>query len=81
MEMQIKISLKLVTEGPINNIPALVKIMACRRPGDKPLYQLMMIGLLTHIFVTRPQRVKLLLDSHICHSLNIIYIVYYVKNV
>ena len=41
--------------GPINNIPALVQIMACRRPGDKPLSGLMMVSLLTHICVTRPQ--------------------------
>ena len=33
----IKISLKFVPGGPINNIPALVQIMAWRRPGDKPL--------------------------------------------
>ena len=32
----IKISLKFVPEGPINNIPTLVRIMAWRRPGDKP---------------------------------------------
>ena len=33
----IKISLKFVPKGPINNIPAMVQIMAWRRPGDKPL--------------------------------------------
>ena len=32
-----KISLKFVAEGPINNIPALVQIMAWCRPSDKPL--------------------------------------------
>ena len=32
-----KISLKFVSKGPIDNIPALVQIMAWRRPGDKPL--------------------------------------------
>ena len=32
----IKISLKFVPKGPINNIPALVQIMAWRLPGDKP---------------------------------------------
>ena len=32
----IKIPLKFVPKGPINNIPALVQIMAWRRPGDKP---------------------------------------------
>ena len=31
------ISLKFDPQGPINNIPALVQIMAWRRPGDKPL--------------------------------------------
>ena len=54
----IKISLKFVPKGPINNIPALVQIIACRRPGDKPLSELMMVSLLTHICVTRPQWVK-----------------------
>ena len=33
----INISLKVVPKGPINNIPALVQIMAWRRIGDKPL--------------------------------------------
>ena len=41
-----------------NNIPALVQIMAWRRPGDKPLSETMMVSLLTHICVTRPQCVK-----------------------
>ena len=54
----IKISLKFVPKGPINNIPALVQIMAWRRPGDKPLSELMMVSLLTHICVTRPQWVN-----------------------
>ena len=35
--MSIKISLKFVPKGPFNNIPALVQIVALRRPGDKPL--------------------------------------------
>ena len=43
---------------PINNIPALVQIMAWRRPGDKPLSEPMMVNLLTHICVTRPQWVN-----------------------
>ena len=54
----IKISLKFVPKGSINNIPALVQIMAWRRPGDKPLSEAMMVSLLTHICVTRPQWVK-----------------------
>ena len=32
-----KTSLKCVPKGPINNIPALVQIMAWHRPGNKPL--------------------------------------------
>ena len=56
--ISIKISLKFVPKGPINNSPALVQIMAWRRAGDKPLSEPMMVRLLTHICVTRPQWVK-----------------------
>ena len=56
--IQIKISMKFVPKGPINNIPALVQIMAWRRPGDKPLSEPMMVSLTTHICVTRPQWVN-----------------------
>ena len=56
--ISIKISLKFVPKGPINNIPALVQIMAWRRPGDKPLSEPMAVSLLTHICITRPQWVK-----------------------
>ena len=55
----IRISLKFVPKGPINNIPALVQIMAWRRSGDKPLSEPMMVRLPTHICVTRPQWVTL----------------------
>ena len=41
--IRFKISLKFVTRGPINNIPALVQIMAWRRSGDKPLSEPMMV--------------------------------------
>ena len=54
----INISLKFVPRGPINNIPTLVQVMACRRPGDKPLFEPMMVSLPTHICVTRPQWVN-----------------------
>ena len=49
VRISIKISLKFVPKGPINNIPALVQIMAWHRPGDKPLSEPMMVKLLTHI--------------------------------
>ena len=54
----ITVSLKFVPKGPINNIPAVVQIMAWHRPGDKPLSEPMMIISLTHICVTRPQWVN-----------------------
>ena len=58
-----KISLKFVPKGSINNIPALVQIMTWRRPGDKPLSELMMVNLPTHICVTRPQWVDITIAS------------------
>ena len=56
--ISIKISLKFVPKGPINNNTAMVQIMALRRSGAKPLSEPMMASLLTHICVTRPQWVK-----------------------
>ena len=53
-----KNSLKFVPKAPISNIPALVQIMAWRRPGDKPLSEPIMVSLTTHICVTRPQWVN-----------------------
>ena len=53
--ISITISLKFVPKGPINNIPALVQIMAWHQPGDKPLSEPMLVGSMTHRCVTRPQ--------------------------
>ena len=53
-----KIQLKFVPMGSINNIEALVQIMAWRRPGDKPLPEPMLVFVTTHLCVTRPQWVK-----------------------
>ena len=39
----------IIPKGPINNIPALVEIMAWRRPGDKPLSEPMMVSFLSYI--------------------------------
>ena len=44
-----KISLKFVPNIRIYNIPTLFQIMAWRRPGDKPVFEPMMVSLLTHI--------------------------------
>ena len=57
--ISLKISLKFVPKVPINNKPALIQTMAWRRPGDKPLSEPMMVRLLTHICVTRPQWVNM----------------------
>ena len=44
----IDISLIFVAKGPIDNIPALVQIMAWHRSGNKSLSEPMMINLLRH---------------------------------
>ena len=41
--ISIKISLEFVPKVPINNIPALLQIMAWCQPGDKPLSEPMMV--------------------------------------
>ena len=53
-----KIPLKFVPKGPVNNILALVQIMAWRRPGDKPFSEPMLVSLLRYICITRPQWVN-----------------------
>ena len=49
---------EICSQGPIDNNPALVQIMAWRRSGDKPLSEPMMVTLPTHICVARPQWVN-----------------------
>ena len=61
--IHIKISLKFVPKGSINNIPALVQIMVWRRPGDKPLSEPMLVRIPTHIHASRPPWVKRLIFS------------------
>ena len=56
----IKISLKFVPKGQINNIPALVQIMALHWPGDSPLSEPMLVSLLMHICISQPQWVKII---------------------
>ena len=54
----IEILLKFVLKDPTNNIPALVQIMDSCRSGDKPLSEPMMVGLPTHLCVTRSKSAK-----------------------
>ena len=56
--ISLNISMKYVPKVRIDNIPALVQIMAWRRPGDTPLSKPMMNSLLKHMCVTRPQWVN-----------------------
>ena len=67
----IPISRKFITTHPINNISALVQIMAWRRLGDEPLSEPLVVRLPTYICVTRPQWVKngvyFLQDSRCVH--------------
>ena len=58
VRVSIIISLKFVLKGPIDNIPALVQVMAWHRSGAKPLSEPMMVNSLTHICVIRPQWVN-----------------------
>ena len=58
VSISIKISLKFDPKDRNNNNPALIQIMALRRPGDKPLSEPMVGSLLTHMCVTRPQWVN-----------------------
>ena len=54
----LRISLKFVSNVRINIIPALDQMMVWCRPRDKPLSEPMMVSLLTHICVNRPQWVN-----------------------
>ena len=69
--ISLKISLKFVPKVQINNIPALVQLMAWRRPGDKPLSETMMVSLLTHICVTRPQWVNVVVITYPCPNIDV----------
>ena len=65
LEFRLRFHWSLFLMGSINNNPALVKIVAWRRPGDKPLSEPRMESLLMHRCVTRPQWVKQPLNSTI----------------
>ena len=53
VRISLKISLKFVPKGPVNNIAPLVQIMARRRWGAKPLFKPMAVRVPTHICVIR----------------------------
>ena len=45
VSIPIHIAPKCVPKGPFSNIPAFIQIMVLRRPGNKPLSELMMTRL------------------------------------
>ena len=55
----ILISLRFVSKGPINDMPALVQVMAWAQTGDKPLSEQWWLVYWTHIWVTQ---LRFLLD-------------------
>ena len=69
-EHRLEFHMKFVPKDPINNILALVQIMAWGRPGDKPLSESMMVSLPTHICVTRPQWVNWILGNKLQWNFN-----------
>ena len=66
--ISLRISMKLLPNVRINNIPAFVQIMAWCTPGDKPLSEPMMFSLLTHICVTQPQWVNIYVLRYWCYA-------------
>ena len=61
--ISLTISLKCVPNDRIDNVSALVQMMAWRRPSDTPLSEPMMVRLLTHIWVTRRQWVNIVANG------------------
>ena len=57
-EFQLKFHWSMFAKGPINNIPALVHIMAWHLDGTKALFEPMMVTLQMHISVTQPHCVN-----------------------
>ena len=63
ISISIKISLKLVCKDPIDNIPALVQIMAWCRPGDKPLSEPVMVSYFTDTYVRHSASMSLHIEA------------------
>ena len=71
VRISIEISLKFAPKGSISKIPAQVSIMVCRRPGDKPLSEPMMVRLsLTHWGQDKMAAISQLTFSHVFSWMN-----------
>ena len=64
-----QISLTFVPNGSINNKSAIVQVMTWHQTGEKPLSEPLMVSLLTHICITRPQQVKMAVVTSLLQSL------------
>ena len=71
--ISIKTTQNFVPKGSIDNIPALIHIMAWCRPGDKSLSQPMMGSLLVHTCITGPQWVNQLMQGLVCSVMEIVW--------
>ena len=71
VQISIEVSMKFVPRIPINNILALVQIMAWCRLCDKPLSEPMMDSLPMHICITRPQWVNSCLPAPKLHAVTL----------
>ena len=58
--ISINISLNFLPKDPMNKIPALLKVIACSRPGDKPFIGPVRVSLLMHICISQLKRVNYL---------------------
>ena len=74
--MLIKMSLKFIPKAQIDNNPAFDYMITWRQPGDKQLFEPMMVSLLMDMYVTRPQCVKL----SIVFDLDIWYLLSSIRN-
>ena len=58
VQISVTISLMCIPKGQISNISALVQKMARRRPGEKPIFEPMIVSLPMNLCVALPQRIK-----------------------
>ena len=62
--ISLKISLKFVPKVQIDNIPTFVQIITWCQPGDKPLFEPMMLNLLMYICITQASELMLVWNIH-----------------
>ena len=76
-----KIFLKFIPKGPINNISVLVKLMGWRPPGSELLSEPIMVRLLMHTCVTQPQWINWTIMNSSIQCKNKHFIWHYVRSI